>query len=67
MCVFFFFKELRIEAAQNEIQRLKVENTLQPSSRNFVRGNVVISKIKLPVKVSYIHASLKGKFIFIIT
>lgn len=53
--------ELRIVAAQNEIDRIKVENSVQPfSSTDSVRGSVVISSIKLPVKIPVVHGDLKG-------
>ncbi|XKL65877.1 hypothetical protein PGB90_009297 [Kerria lacca] len=53
--------QIRIMTAQNEIDRIKVENSVESNfaTKNSVRGNVEISKIKLPIKLSIVHADLK--------
>lgn len=56
-----YFTELKIVTYQNEIDRIKVENSVMPSASSPAKGNITISNIKLPIRMGVVHSDLKGK------
>ncbi|XP_065202423.1 anillin isoform X2 [Planococcus citri] len=51
--------QLKIVTYQNEIDRIKVENSVMPSASSPAKGNITISNIKLPIRMAVVHSDLK--------